>query len=144
MGRYTAGVDENGKPRALARPGEAILATHHTPAHVARGMEHQKTPNTIAQKSSTAKMHLDVPIYNAMTPMQQQLRGMGHAVGSAPDASAANPLDPTVPGKRLSPPAIHPSMAGGSRAVTLNAGDVMREAYEAAEPDHPQNLGRVK
>jgi hypothetical protein len=49
-----------------------------------------------------------------MTPQQHALNGMGHAMGSGPDASAANPLDPEAPGKRLAAVAVHPGMASRS------------------------------
>lgn len=124
--RLRSGVGHDGKSRALAKPGDKVLGVHHTPVVLERGMEHQKTPNTIAQKSTTPKMHPAVPIHKNMTARQQELRGMGHAVGSAPDASAANPLDPTAPGKVEKPLMVHPSMQ--RTPATFNGERVLAEA----------------
>jgi hypothetical protein len=84
---------------------------------------------------------LTPPVHPGMTPMQQQLKGMGHAIGSAPDASAANPLDPTAPGKRLTPPRASWGNPGGDWLAKQGA-RVVDEAIERAEPDHPAKLGR--
>jgi hypothetical protein len=140
--RLRTGVGHDGKPRGLARPGDKVLSTHHA-APVARGMEHQAADGSIARTGTTGKIQPDTPIHSGMTPMQQQLRGMGHAVGSAPDASAANPLDPTVPGKRMSPTMVHPGMTWQQNFnATLNGEDIFAEALDCAEPDHPAKLGR--
>jgi hypothetical protein len=129
--RLRTGLDHEGKPRALAQPGDKVLGTHHTAANIARGQEHQQTEDTIARKSSTMKVHLDVPIHSGMTPMQQQLKGMGHAVGSAPDASSANPLDPTAPGKCEKPLMVHPSMTRQQQTSAIFNGEkVLSEAVK--------------
>jgi hypothetical protein len=81
----------------------------------ARDIEHANSQSgTIATRSSRAKTSgSPPPIHPGMTSRQvagANLGGLGHAYAGAPDGSGANPLDPTVPGKRPSPPAIHPGM----------------------------------
>lgn len=140
--RLRVGVGHDGKPRALARPGDKVLDTHHTAAP-SRGLEHQQTDDTLPRKSTTGKIQPNVPIHSGMSRMQQQLKGMGHAIGSAPDAGAADPLAPTVPGKRMSPTTVHPSMTRQQHfTATFNGEDILAEALAVAEPDHPAKLGR--
>lgn len=141
--RLRSGVGHDGKPRALAQPGDKVLATHHTAANVARGMEHQAADGSIARTSSTPKLHLDVPLHSGMTPMQQQLRGMGHAVGSAPDASAANPLDPTTVSKCEKPLMTHPGMTRQQNDAALFNGErVLDEGIAVSGSDHPANMAK--
>jgi len=48
-----------------------------------------------------------------------RLVGVTHtSLLNAPDASGASPLDPTIPGKRLSPPMPSPGMRSRSREIS--------------------------
>jgi hypothetical protein len=53
------------------------------------------------------------PGMSARSVAKAGLGGLSHPTAGAPDASSANPLDPTVPGKRkrLTDLQIHPSMS---------------------------------
>lgn len=72
-------------------------------------------------------------------------------LASIPDASNPCVLDPTKQGKRLSTPAVHPSMKSGARDSrgflgsehAPNTGaQVLSEGIDASGPDHPARLGR--
>lgn len=75
-----------------------------------RGQEHANSQSgSIATRSSRAKPSGPSPIHPGMSSKQVAgagIGGMGHPYAGAPDASSSNPMDPTVPGKRLSEPAI--------------------------------------
>jgi hypothetical protein len=82
------------------------------------------------------------PIHPGMTEQQQKMTGMGHPVAGAPDASSANPLDPTVPGKRLT----LPRASWGPPGVDLLAEQgrhVVDQAIDRSnDSQHPAKLGR--
>jgi len=102
----------------------------HGPAN-ARATEHGGTDMA---RNGRGKAHNSVPAHGGMTAQQKAMAGvggMGHGT-SAPDASAANPLAPEAPGKRLSPPMAHPSMRSRI-ADTAHAG--------APGENHARNKG---
>lgn len=117
--RLKTGIGPDGRMNAAARPGEAIHGVHHTPA-LARNQEAQQHTTATLGKAPKAKGYA-VPLHNGMTQQQRKMTGMGHPVAGAPDAASANPLDPTVPGKRLSP--VQPVPGQRSRLTdTLHSG----------------------
>jgi hypothetical protein len=66
------------------------------------------TRGTVAKRSSAP-----VPVHPGMTSKQvagMNAGGLSHPLGSVPDASSANPLDPTVPRKNLHSVELHPGM----------------------------------
>ena len=103
------GVDHSGKSKNLG-PGNPTLLVHHD-ANAARASDGatERASGNIARSGAPKAFH-PTPIHSGMTQRQTDMLGMGHSIGSAPDASAANPLDTTVVGKHLSPPMAHRSM----------------------------------
>ncbi len=84
-------------------------------------------------------------IHPGMTDQQRKMTGMGHPIAGAPDASSANPLDPTVQGKRLTPPRAHPFMKGAAANPDLaeRGALVVNEAIDRSnDSQHPAKLGR--
>lgn len=73
--------------------------THHDP-NIDRA--HDRPGNTIATRGAPKRME-PVSVHAGMTRRQMDMNGIGHAIGSAPDASADSPLDKTAPGKTFSP-----------------------------------------
>lgn len=86
---------------------------------------------------------------------------MSHAIGSAPDASAANPLDKTVPGKTFSDPrptigqrsrtrdTVHGGAPGENHAKNCGHGcnadlgrAILDQALAASAPDDRRAHGR--
>src|ERR1700731_4171635 len=100
--KHRAGVDHTGKSKAFAKPGEPPLAVHHDPTIARQGDRHMT--DSIPTRGAPNRMHA-VSVHNGMTERQREFKGMGHAIGSAPDASSANPLAPPVPGKTFAPAA---------------------------------------
>jgi hypothetical protein len=71
-------------------------------------LEQQQTPNNIARKSTTGKhTHANVPVHGGMVTRSRAtgVFHMGADALSRADASAANPLDKTAPGKTFAPAA---------------------------------------
>lgn len=103
--KHRSSVGHDGRSKAFAQPGEPTLAIHHDPnaPRVHDGMAERASGN-IARAGKPKAFH-PVSVHNGMTERQRDKLGMGHAIGSAPDASAANPLDTTVPGKTFTPAA---------------------------------------
>lgn len=95
-------------------------------AGAARAQEHEQHKGMNIARSGAAK-HSSVsaipPTHGGMT-FNQQVKagrgGMSHPFAGAPDASSANPMDPTVPGKKLPATKIHPSMSKGAGADQLH------------------------
>jgi hypothetical protein len=89
---------------------------------------------------------LTPPVHDGMTEQQRKMTGMGHPIAGAPDASSANPLDPTALGKRLTPPTIHPSMKHSSVEDFImreQSGRVINEAIDGSkDSQHPARFGR--
>jgi hypothetical protein len=125
-----AGVDHTGKSKAFAKPGEPALAIHHDP-NIARQHDRPMTDN-IATRGKPKVLH-PVALHNSATRRQVELKGMGHPIGSAPDASAANPLDKTASGKTFAPAA--PVIGQRSRSA---------DSLHGARPgeNHARNVGR--
>jgi hypothetical protein len=159
--KHRAGVDHTGKSKAFAKPGEPALAIHHDP-NIARQHDRPMTDN-IATRGAPKRMH-PVALHNSATPQQRAMRGMGHAIGSAPDASAANPLDKTAPGKAFAPAApvigqrsrshdtAHGGRPGENHALNVGRGAdsdardlgarILDEAFAASAPDDRMAHGR--
>jgi hypothetical protein len=141
--RLKVGVGHDGKPRALAKPGEAILDTHHTPAWAARGQEAQQHTRATLGKPAKAKTGYAISVHSAMTDQQKQLNGMGHNIQGAPDASSSNPLAPTAPGKRLSPPMTKPGMRSRTSQHDPLKGEAhLQEAFNNSSPGDAWAHGR--
>jgi hypothetical protein len=105
---------------------------------------------TIARASTVPKRSgSPPPIHPGMTSKQvagMNAGGLSHPLGSVPDASSANPLDPTVPGKNLQPVKLAPGMRnrtspGGTQAHLALGKAIMDEALRGAPGDHPAKLG---
>jgi hypothetical protein len=134
--------DHTGKQSAVnIHPGM------HSPARGAEAFVGHSVCGNIA-RDGAPKNHRDVPIHGGMTAQQQAMRGMGHPMAGAPDASSANPLDPEAPAKRLAPVAIVP----GQRSRTSDCDDALHAARGRAmidqaiaascDPTHPANVAR--
>lgn len=70
-------------------------------------------PDNVA-RNGKPKDYAATNVAHGMTDQQKKMQGMGHPIQGAPDASSSNPLDPTVMGKRLTAPRVHPSMRGAN------------------------------
>lgn len=141
------GHDGGFKNGFFAKPdGSDALHTHHTPAHVARGMEKQQTDNLgLARASRVGKRHVNVPVHWGHRSRTSPLPGMltVNDVNGAPDAVQPNlrdPLTPSQAGKHLPTPKIHPSMIHREASACLNGEDVLREGIAAAGSDHPVTM----
>jgi hypothetical protein len=112
-----------------------------------REKEHHETPDILPRKGSVPKTcNEPAPIHGGMSARAQAtagLGGMGHAVGSAPDASAANPLDPTAPEKRLTPVPVTPGMRNRTTVPhdSERGAKVMAEAVESGASKQPKVTG---
>jgi hypothetical protein len=144
-------------------PARPNAPAHHTPARGADAFKGHAVAGNIA-RNGAPKVHADVPVHGGMTRRQVELKGMGHAIGSAPDASAANPLDKTVPGKTFAPVQAYPGMRSRShdtahggqpgenhtrnvgRGADSSARDlgarILDEAFAASAPDDRMAHGR--
>ncbi|HUI12985.1 MAG TPA: hypothetical protein VL048_05890 [Xanthobacteraceae bacterium] len=129
--RLKTGVGHDGRMNAIARPGEAIHDVHHTPA-LARNQEAQQHTNATLGKPGKPKGYA-VSLHNGMTEQQRKMTGMGHPMAGAPDAASANPLDPTVPGKRLTP--VQPVPGMRSRSNDSLGGSKPGENHMRGKPD---------
>jgi hypothetical protein len=128
----------------------------HGPARGADAFKGHHVPGNIA-RDGAAKVHHDVPVHGGMTARQHELKGMGHSIGSAPDASAASPLDPPPQMKRFDPAppvpgqrsrtrdTLHHDVPGANDARNRGHGaqgedrdlgvQIMREAFGASSKD---------
>lgn len=137
MTRSTIGVGHDGKSNAFARPGEATLATHHEPNLARLG---DNAGAGLARAGAPKKLQ-PVSLHNGATEQQRKMTGMGHPVAGAPDASSANPLDPTVPGKRLTPPRA--SWGQGIDLLAEQGRHVVDQSIDRSnDSQHPAKLGR--
>lgn len=164
--RYAIGVDHSGKPRGIARPGEATLEVHHSPnaPRVHEGMEEQQHTSR-ARRSTTGKQFADVAPHKGMTRQQINMAGvggMGHAT-SIDGVLGSNPLAADPLPKRTTDLVVKPGMRnrvkvdgafhgppglahalGQTHDHTADlrsiADDVISDALLRAEPDHPAKL----
>jgi hypothetical protein len=107
MKRITTGTDHSGKSNAFARPGEPALAVHHDPNEARKG-DVGIAPKFM--KPAAKKVMHPVSLHNSATEQQKALTGMGHAMGSAPDANPANPVSKEPNRKTFAPVAVSPGM----------------------------------
>jgi hypothetical protein len=121
-GQSTIGLDHSGRTK-----GTVDQPIHHTPALGADAFAGQAVKGNLA-RDGAPKAHHAVPLHGGATEQQRKMTGMGHPIHGAPDASSANPLDPTVPGKRLSAPAA----SYGQRSRTAGADEITPHAPGAA------------
>jgi hypothetical protein len=100
----THGVGLDGKPKNVSFSDGQV----RTPD---RAFEVKDNVTGGLARAGAEKKFYPVNIHGGMYRMQngQAIRA-DTASGKAPDGSSANPLDPTVPGKRLTPPAVSPGM----------------------------------
>ena len=158
MGRIISGNGYDGTSNAFRQAGEGALAVHHDPNDARRGDVGVK--GNPARDGAPKRLH-PVSVHNGMTERQRALAGMGHANASAPDASSANPLDPTTPrppsfaggpnyprtgynaprGKQTAVP-VHPSMSNKSRYNPDLGAAILAEATCDGDPNHPALYGR--
>src|ERR1700687_4711914 len=115
MSRIKSGNGLDGTSNAFAKPGEGVLIVHHDP-NIARAQDRLHGDKSIARDGAPKRFH-PVSVHNGMTAQQQKMTGMGHPVAGSPDASSANPLDPTTPGKRLTPVTKSPGMRSRTNAA---------------------------
>ena len=157
--KHRSSVGHDGRSKAFAKPGEPTLLIHHDP-NVARTADNMRdvTKSNLARDGAPKRLH-PVAYHSGNTRQQIDMAGvggMGHAT-KAPDASAANPLAPTVPGKTFAPAQPVPgqrsrivndklggSMPGENHARAATRGGnldlalgkaVLDEAYAASSPD---------
>jgi hypothetical protein len=135
------GHDGGPKPGFLAEPGEPALGIHHD-ASTARVGDDMSAHPSIARRAG-AKRLAPVSLHNSATEQQQKMTGMGHPIAGAPDASSVNPFDPTVPGKRLTPPRAAWGQGGPGDWLENQGHRVVDEAISRSnDSQHPANLGR--
>ena len=109
------GVGHDGKSRNLG-PGNPTVLVHHDP-NVARASDgiQERASGNLARSGAPKAFH-PVAVHGGMTERQIGFDAMGHARGSAPDASSANPLDPTTVAKNITPAPV----SFGMRSRTLD------------------------
>lgn len=125
------GVGYDGRSKNVG-PGNPTLLVHHDP-NVPRASDGvaERASGNIARAGKAKAFH-PVSVHVGMTERQTDMLGMGHALGSAPDASAANPLAPEPLGKHIAPVPVSPGMR--SRTMdTLHSG--------APGENHARNKG---
>jgi hypothetical protein len=108
--------DHMGRKTPDSNPAPALSSSHGFNADQPyRG----DTPN-IARDAGRGKNVHPIKVHGGMTDRQAKgasLGGMGHPVAGSPDASSANPLDPTAPGKRLTRVTPSPGMRSRTNAA---------------------------
>ena len=144
--KHRSSVGHDGRSRAFAKPGEQTLLIHHDPnaPRVRDGMQ-ERTSGNIARAGKPKAFH-PVSVHKGMTAQQVAMAGvggMGHGT-AAPDASAANPLAPTTPGKVYKPAPASPGMRSrinnDNLAASMPGEHIARAAANAGNLNH--ELGR--